>query len=115
MEALIYIGLIVVFFALAYWYIEVYTVRKHWREAIEETNAAMRWQKRGGPGQPTCDRCYGERDPRCCNFGRRLLGQVPPRPSPPAPPPMADTIYGCDEHYYGGCPNCGRGRRRLPP
>lgn len=29
--------------------------------------------------------------------------------TPAAPPPMADTTYGCANHYYGGnCPNCGR-------
>lgn len=31
-----------------------------------------------------------------------------PAPSRPWPPPMADQVYGCAEHYYGGCPNCGR-------
>jgi hypothetical protein len=24
---------------------------------------------------------------------------------------MADTLYDCDEHYYDGCPNCGRRMR----
>jgi hypothetical protein len=40
----------------------------------------------------------------------------PGHPAPPAtpkPPPMADTTYDCDEHFYDGCPNCGRGKRKA--
>lgn len=36
----------------------------------------------------------------------------PRPPAPPGPPPMADTTYGCDEHYYDGCPNCGAKPRK---
>lgn len=39
-------------------------------------------------------------------------GHEPPRALPPSPPPMADMTYGCHEHYYDGCPNCGRGKNK---
>lgn len=42
----------------------------------------------------------------------------PRPPAPPGPPPMADMVgypgTVCMEHYYGGCPNCGRGYQRAP-
>lgn len=65
------VGGFVVFFGLAYWYIEVYTERKHWREACEEVAAMERWEQSMRPPKPTCDGCHGERARRCCNFSRR--------------------------------------------
>jgi len=44
MEALKVLGVVVLIllaFAFAYWYIEVYTVRKHWREATQEAALQM--------------------------------------------------------------------------
>lgn len=59
-------------------------------------------------------------DPNWC--ARRLpkartisMGQVPPLQSPPSPPAMADQVYGCDEHYYDGCPNCEAKLGESPP
>lgn len=53
-----------------------------------------------------------ERFARGPNVNPRPTYERPP--APPGPPPMADTTYECDEHYYGGCPNCGRGAVRRP-
>lgn len=59
-------------------------------------------------------------DPNWC--ARRLpkaprdgIGQVPPRQSPPVPPPMADLTYRCAEHYRDGCPNCNSPRDDRGP
>lgn len=46
-----------------------------------------------------------------------MMRQRPPRRSPPSRPPMADMLghpgtVVCDEHYYDGCPNCGRAGKR---
>lgn len=92
----VFVGLaILALFGLAHWYFEVYTVRKHWREAHAEADAIMR--------------AYGPR------HRPRQGGNINPPPTyarppaPPGPPPMADTTYGCATHYYGGkCPNCQR-------
>jgi hypothetical protein len=68
-DALLVIGGIAAVFALAYWYIEVYTTRKHWREAVEETDA--QFDREYGPGWR----------------GRAKRRQIPPREMPPSPPP----------------------------
>lgn len=56
-EVVLWIGGVAAIFWLAHWYIEVYTPRKHMREAIRETGAMM-----------------GRRPPR--------RAHVPPRPMP---------------------------------
>lgn len=89
----IFVGLVVVaVFCVAHWYFEVYTTRKHWREAVAETDA-----------QFDAEYGVGWRD-------RAKRGHIPPRQLPPTPSPMADMTYGCAEHYYygGKCPNCER-------
>jgi len=44
-QALAFIAGFAAIFIIAYWYIEVYTARKHWREAQQEV-AAMRLRYR---------------------------------------------------------------------
>lgn len=55
---------------------------------------------------------------KCARFEADLVRdarqspQMPPRELPPSPPPMADMTYDCHDHYYDGCPNCGRGKNK---
>lgn len=69
LEVLIGVASFAALFALAYWYFEVYTPRKHMREAIIEVNAMMARQhgpRRSGPRQPVCDRCPGPHQRGSC-------------------------------------------------
>ena len=40
--------------------------------------------------------------------------QAPPVRLPPSPR-MADRTYGCERHFYDGCPNCNQGGRLQFP